>query len=103
MRLIDADKIMKCLDDCCHYSDNIEYDAGYSKGIYDAQEKLLESQTIDPLDALGIYQCKDCIYSEKFKGNDTFAYCYFWEYEEGVSPNVVELNGFCSNSEKRKE
>ena len=43
MRLIDADKIMKYLDNCCHYSDSIEYDAGYSKGIYDAQEKLLES------------------------------------------------------------
>ena len=43
-----------------------------------------------------ICRCKDCIHSDKV--GETL-YCYFWEYEQGMSPNTVEESGFCSNAE----
>lgn len=54
MRLINADKIMAYLDNCCHYSDNPDSDSGYNHGINVAYDKLLEESGIDPLNALGI-------------------------------------------------
>lgn len=58
---------------------------------------------IDPLEALGICRCKDCIHSGIWEEDNIFSHCYYWEYEEGMSPNVVELDGFCSNAVRRKE
>lgn len=101
MRLIDADCILSRIIPCSEKDKNWGMTGETAKRLF--YKAINISPTIDPLDALGICQCKDCIYSKKFRENDTFAYCYFWEYEEGMSPNIVELDGFCSNSEKRKE
>lgn len=43
-----------------------------------------------------ICRCKDCRYSEK-QGKEL--YCYFWDYETGMSPNTVDEMGFCNNAE----
>lgn len=41
-------------------------------------------------------RCKDCKYSEKKR--ESF-YCYFWDYQKNMEPNIVEEYGFCSNGE----
>jgi len=41
-------------------------------------------------------RCKDCRHSVKERST---LYCYFWDYEQGMSPNVVDELGFCSNGE----
>lgn len=43
-------------------------------------------------------RCKDCEYSDKQRN---ILYCYFWDYEPGMSPNTVDENDFCSNGEKK--
>jgi hypothetical protein len=47
-----------------------------------------------------VCRCKDCIHS----GKSTFGlYCYYWDYESGMSPNSVDEEGFCYNAEAKKE
>lgn len=46
--------------------------------------------------------CKDCRHSEPVtygKESDGF-YCYYWDFEQGMSPNEVDANDFCSNGER---
>ena len=43
-------------------------------------------------------RCKDCTYSAESPTN--VFYCYFWDYEQGMSPNTVEKLGFCNNGEQ---
>lgn len=47
-----------------------------------------------------ICRCKDCEdYEPKYDGYKklTFGYCYYWDYEQGSSPNHVDEDDFCSN------
>lgn len=37
-------------------------------------------------------RCKDCQHSEKIREN--YYYCYYWDYESGMSPNTVEAEDF---------
>lgn len=39
-------------------------------------------------------RCKDCHYSIK-EGKKL--YCSYWDYEQGMAPNIVDEMGFCSN------
>ena len=43
-------------------------------------------------------RCSECKYSEIVAGYH-FMHCYYWEYEQGSSPNKVEPSGFCSEGE----
>lgn len=42
-------------------------------------------------------RCKDCTHSVK---EGSKLYCYFWDHERGMEPNIVEESGFCSNGEE---
>lgn len=44
-----------------------------------------------------VCRCKDCTHSEQ-KGH--IRYCWFWDYEQGMSPNKVDDDDFCSNADK---
>lgn len=46
--------------------------------------------------------CKDCRFSKRKSLGSTILYCYYWDYEHGMSPNAVSGLGFCSNGELRK-
>lgn len=48
--------------------------------------------------------CKDCKYCEDsgYPWLDKTYYCYYWDHEEGMSPNKVDPNGFCSKADMRK-
>ena len=62
--------------------------------------------------ALCVVRCRDCIEFEEigkypmgmpeYPGGESFGYCYHWQYEQGMSPNEVDGNGFCCYGERRK-
>ena len=47
--------------------------------------------------------CKNCDYSENDYGYDGSFYCYYWDYEQGMSPNRVAGDDFCSNWKKNED
>ena len=102
MRLIDADEFEDALE-------NTEYDIspayepdGYSHKLI--CEVLEETPTVD---AVPVVRCRDCIAFEEIgkhptnKGGTPFGHCYHWDYEQGMSPNEVDGNAFCSYGERR--
>lgn len=64
------------------------------------------------VDAVPVVRCRDCIAFElkgkypagmpEYPEGMPYGYCYHWDYEQGMSPNQVDGNDFCSYG-KRKE
>ena len=60
---------------------------------------------------LQLVRCKDCqSFEQKWSwdnlntGNvECCGYCYHWDYEQGMSPNQVDGDDFCSYGERRTE
>lgn len=49
-------------------------------------------------------RCRDCgNYESEYNGDKKFdfGYCYYWNYEQGMSPNRVDGNDFCNNAYKK--
>lgn len=59
-------------------------------------------QNVPAIDAVEVVRCKDCKFYEAHR-NRPGGYCWHWEYEEGMSPNVVEDDDFCSYGERRAD
>lgn len=101
MRVIDADEFEDALE-------NTEYDIspayepdGYSHKLI--CEVLEETPTVD---AVPVVRCRDCIAFEEIgkypdNGGTPFGYCYHWQYEQGMSPNEVDGDDFCSYGERK--
>ena len=57
--------------------------------------------------AFCVVRCRDCITFEEIgkhptnNGGTPFGYCYHWQYEQGMSPNEVDGNDFCSYGERK--
>lgn len=94
MRLIDADglkgKAFADPDDGEHF-------------VY--CQDIDEAQTVD---AVPVGRCRYCASFEEIgkyptnKGGTPFGYCYHWPYEQGMPPNEVDGNDFCSHWEKKR-
>ena len=102
MRVIDADEFEDALE-------NTEYDIspayepdGYSHKLI--CEVLEKTPTVD---AVPVVRCRDCITFVEIgkhptnNGGTPFGYCYHWQYEQGMSPNEVDGNDFCSYGERK--
>lgn len=69
-----------------------------------AKEIIRNAPTVD---AVPVVRCRDCIEFEEIgkhptnKGGTPFGYCYHWQYEQGMSPNEVDGNAFCSYGERK--
>lgn len=69
-----------------------------------AKEIIRNAPTVD---AVPVVRCRDCIEFEEIgkhptnKGGTPFGHCYHWQYEQGVSPNEVDGNDFCSYGERK--
>lgn len=68
-----------------------------------AKEIIRNAPTVD---AVPVVRCRDCIAFEeigKYPDNEgtPFGYCYHWQYEQGMSPNEVDGNDFCSYGERK--
>ena len=66
---------------------------------------LMRTPTVD---AVPVVRCRDCALFEEIgtrPGNEgaPFGYCYHWDYEQGMSPNQVDGNDFCSYGERKLE
>ena len=63
--------------------------------------------------AAPVVRCRDCASFEEIgkyptnmpepRGGTSFGYCYHWEYEQGMSPNEVDGNDFCSYGRIRED
>lgn len=57
--------------------------------------------------AVPVVRCRDCIEFEEIgkhptnNGGTPFGHCYYWDYEQGMSPNEVDGNAFCSYGERK--
>lgn len=71
--------------------DRGQYKAGYDAGFADGF-----------IETLHTVRCRDCIEFEEIgkhptnNGGTPFGYCYHWDYEEGMLPNQVDGDAFCS-------
>lgn len=69
-----------------------------------AKEIIRNAPTVD---AAPVVRCRDCIEFEEIgkhptnKGGTPFGHCYHWQYEQGMSPNEVDGNDFCSYGERK--
>lgn len=69
-----------------------------------AKEIIRNAPTVD---AVPVVRCRDCIEFEEIgkhptnKGGTPFGHCYHWQYEQGMSPNEVDGNDFCSYGERK--
>lgn len=93
MRLIDADELK-----------------GKAFADPDDGEHFVYCQYIDEaptVDAVPVVRCRDCASFEEIgkyptnKGGTPFGYCYHWQYEQGMPPNEVDGNDFCSYGERK--
>ena len=69
-----------------------------------AKEIIRNAPTVD---AVPVVRCRDCIAFEEIgkppttNGGTPFGYCYHWQYEQGMSPNEVDCDDFCSYGERK--
>lgn len=93
MRVIDADKFILAL-----------MDASLSSVDEDTILDLIDS--VPTVDAVPVVRCKECAEFQqkgKYYNGMPFGYCYYWDYEEGSSPNKVDGNDFCSYGKRRED
>lgn len=109
MRLIDARELRKLfkeefkrtkkmIDDGQTHLDTLA--EGYAEA-----DHLLRFRALT-VDAIPVVRCRDCIEFEEIgkypmgmpehPDGESFGYCYYWDYEQGMSPNEVDGNAFCS-------
>lgn len=63
------------------------------------------------VDAVPVVRCKDCVAFEQkgkypagmpeYPDEMPYGYCYHWDYEQGMSPNEVDGNAFCSYGKRK--
>lgn len=96
MRLIDADGLRRRIVAFC---------TGCSTTYLTVENIVMMINQADTVDAVPVVRFRDCIAFEEIgkhptnKGGTPFGYCYHWQYEQGMSPNEVDGNDFCSYGE----
>ena len=98
MRLIDADELRIRI---------IAFSTGCNTAYLTVANIVMMINQADTVDAVPVARCRDCIAFEEIgkhptnNGGTPFGYCYHWEYEQGMSPNEVDGNDFCSYGERK--
>lgn len=112
MRLIDADNALELFRAEYQNTENLIKQG--EKQLDSLAEGYTEAahiiKHISPtVDAVPVVRCRDCIEFEEIgkyptnKGGTPFGYCYHWQYEQGMSPNEVDGNAFCSYGERKED
>lgn len=108
MRLIDADEVL------AHVKPYEPSDEMYAVTIGTAIRLIHNAVALAPtIDAVPVVRCRDCAAFEKkgeypagmpeYPAGMPYGYCYHWDYEQGMTPNQVDGNDFCSYGERRDE
>lgn len=98
MRLIDADELRGRI---------IAFSTGCNTTYLTVANIVMMINQADTVDAVPVVRFRDCIAFEEIgkhptnKGGTPFGYCYHWQYEQGMSPNEVDGNDFCSYGERK--
>lgn len=93
MRVIDADGLRRRIVAFC---------TGCSTTYLTVENIVMMINQADTVDAVPVVRCRDCITFEEIgkhptnNGGTPFGYCYHWQYEQGMSPNEVDGDDFCS-------
>lgn len=98
MGVIDADGLRRRIVAFC---------TGCSTTYLTVENIVMMINQADTVDAVPVVRCRDCASFEEIgthpdNEGTPFGYCYHWQYEQGMSPNEVDGNGFCSYGERRK-
>lgn len=92
-RLILLDHALRASTPECLY-EMPEHDAAI---LLTVRKKL---QGLPTVDAVEVVRCKDCVHYDEI-GRE-YGYCYYWDYEQGMSPNCVDADDFCSYGERKE-
>lgn len=98
MRVIDVDGLRRRIVAFC---------TGCSTTYLTVENIVMMINQADTVDAVPVVRCRDCIEFEEIgkyltnKGGTPLGYCYHWQYEQGMSPNEVDGNAFCSYGERK--
>lgn len=99
MRLINVKKLEREIEQTHPY-------AGLPMAAHICTLELLQySPTVD---AVPVVRCRDCASFEEigtYPDNEgaPFGYCHHWDYEQGMSPNQVDGNDFCSYGKRMEK
>ncbi len=114
MRLIDASELRKLfkeefkrtkkmIDDGQTHLDTLA--EGYAEA-----DHLLRFRALT-VDAVPVVRCRDCASFElkgkypagmpEYPEGMPYGYCYHWDYEEGMLPNQVDGDAFCSYGKRK--
>ena len=104
-RLIDANALDGVLKDFESRYQKAHF-ALSAKAISNARQIVYAMKTVD---AVEVVRCRDCLsFEETYRtvGKVTGKVycggcCYHWDYEQGMSPNQVDGNDFCSYGERK--
>lgn len=115
MRLIDADELRKLFKEEFKRTKQMINDGqthldSLAEGYAEA-DHLLRFRALT-VDAVPVVRCRECVAFEKigeypagmpeYPDGMSFGYCYHWDYEQGMSPNQVDGNDFCSYGKRRE-
>lgn len=102
MRVIDADGLRRRVVAFC---------TGCSTTYLTVENIVMMINQADTVDAVPVVRCRDCIEFEEigkypmgmpeYPDGGSFGDCYYWDYEQGMSPNKVDGNDFCSYGERK--
>ena len=98
MGVIDADGLRRRIVAFC---------TGCSTTYLTVENIVMMINQADTVDAVPVVRCQDCIAFEEIgkyptnKGGTPFGYCYHWQYEQGMSPNEVDGDAFCSYGKRK--
>lgn len=112
MRLIDANELRKLFKEEFKRTKQMIIDGQthldtLAEGYAEA-DHLLRFRALT-VDAVPVVRCRDCTSFEETgkyptnNGGTPFGYCYHWQYEQGMSPNEVDGNDFCSYGRIRED
>ena len=97
MRVIDADGLRRRIVAFC---------TGCSTTYLTVENIVMMINQADTVDAVPVVRCRDCIEFEEigkypmgmpeYPDGESFGDCYYWDYEQGMSPNKVDGDDFCS-------
>ena len=104
MRVIDADGLRRRIVAFC---------TGCSTTYLTVENIVMMINQADTVDAVPVVRCRDCASFElkgkypagmpEYPEGMPYGYCYHWEYEQGMSPNEVDGNDFCSYGRIRED
>lgn len=94
MKIIDAEPIIKKIDNYSILTENQEYYNGFRDGLFYASDLLLYAEEKDLVHISNGCYCKECQY--KWDDNSIKTNTYWC----GLNDNTMPLNGFCSEGRK---